>query len=141
MPTEAVGVYYAGQDFSVEPPAFFVERKVAREWLHQSRAWSIHHGRDIALDPEQYPASEIDSRKLLGNVSREESCIMGEHVMLANAEEKLWARRMVRAWNRKVAIEEHFHSLKRYQEQKAEKSQRPFRETVLRAGCAVAPFK
>jgi len=122
MTTESVGVYYAGQDFSVDPPAFFVERKVAREWLNQSRAWSIHHGRDIALDPEQYLEGEIDSRKLIGSGSREESCIMGEHVMVANVEEKLWARRMVRAWNRKVAIEQHFCSLKRYQEQAAGKS-------------------
>lgn len=122
MQSESVGVYYAGQDFSAEPPAFFVERRVAREWLSQNRAWSIHHGRDIALDPEQYQESEIDARKLVGNVSREESCIMGEHVMVANAEDKLWARRMVRAWNRKVAIEEHLRSLRRHQEQTADHS-------------------
>ena len=116
MQTESVGVYYAGQDFSLESPAFFVERRVAREWLSQNRAWSIHHGRDIALDPAEYQEGEIDARKLAGNLSREESCIMGEHVMVANAEERLWARRMVRAWNWKVAMEEHLRSLKKKQE-------------------------
>ncbi|HEY6253599.1 MAG TPA: hypothetical protein VI685_26880 [Candidatus Angelobacter sp.] len=117
MQTDPVGVFYAGQDFSVEPPAFFVERRVAREWLHQSRAWSIHHGRDIALDPEKEGAlaAEIDTRKLTTAGSREESCVMGEHVMVANAEEKIWARRMVRSWNRRVAMEEHLRSLRRYQ--------------------------
>src|SRR5579864_1672405 len=117
MQSEPVGVYYAGQDFSAEAPVFFVERRVAREWLNQSKAWSIHHGRDIALDPEmeKFLGGKTDARKLIADVSREESCIMGEHVMMANAEEKLWARRIVRSWNRRVAIKEHLDSLKRYQ--------------------------
>lgn len=38
MRTDSVGVYYAGQDFSAEAPAFFVERQTAREWLSQSKA-------------------------------------------------------------------------------------------------------
>lgn len=118
MRTDTVGVYYAGQDFSAEPPAFFVARQTARDWLKENKAWSIHHGRDIALDPETagYLAGRVDGRKLIGGLSPEESCIMGEHVMLANAEARLWARRMVRAWNRRVAMEEHLRSLKRYQE-------------------------
>jgi|SRR5215469_4580268 len=118
MRTDSVGVYYAGQDFSVEAPAFFVERQTAREWLSQSKAWSIHHGRDIALDPKiaGYFAGEMDGGKLVAGLSREESCIMGEHVMMANAEKRIWARRMVRAWNRRVAIEEHLRSLKRRKE-------------------------
>ena len=118
MRTDSVGVYYAGQDFSAEAPAFFVERQTAREWLSQSKAWSIHHGRDIALDPEiaGHFAGEIDRQKLIAGLSREESCIMGEHVMMANVEEKLWARRMVRAWNRQVALAEHLRSLKRKKE-------------------------
>lgn len=115
MRSQPVGVYYAGQDFSTDPPAFFVERQIAREWLNQNKAWSIHHGRDIALDPEMEGqlTEERDKSKLIAGLSREESCIMGEHVMAANAERKLWARRMVRAWNRRVATEEHLRSLKR----------------------------
>ncbi|HEY6350662.1 MAG TPA: hypothetical protein VI636_14760 [Candidatus Angelobacter sp.] len=115
MQKQSVGVYYAGQDFGAEPPAFFVERKVAREWLREGKAWSIHHGRDIALEPEmeEYLAGEIDAQKLLAGLVPEASCVMGERVVFANAEEKTWARRIVRAWNRQVAVEEHLQSLER----------------------------
>jgi len=118
MQNQPVGVYYSGQDFSGDPPAFFVKREVARRWLVDGKAWSIHHGRDIALQPEieQRMTDEIDAGKLMGHLSREESCIMGEQVMNANVEEKIWARRMVRSWNPAVALAEHLRSLRRYQE-------------------------
>jgi hypothetical protein len=119
MQSYPVGVYYSGQDFSIDPPAFFVRREIARQWLTHSRAWSIHHGRDIALQPdmEQYLAGEIDQQKLAASRSREQSCIMGERVMDANVAAEIWARRMVRSWNPAVARSEHLRSLKRYQEQ------------------------
>jgi len=112
-----VGVYYAGQDFAAESPAFFVERHVARQWLREKKAWSIHHGRDIALQPEmeQYLARTIDGRRLIADLLPEESCVMGERVMNANAEEKIWARLMVRSWNPRIALAAHLRSLGRYQ--------------------------
>jgi hypothetical protein len=112
-----VGVYYSSQDFSLEPPAFFVEREVARQWLRDDAAWSIHHGRDIALNSEmeQEMAGGIDARKLVGDLNRQQSQIMGEPVMRANAERERWAVRMTRSWHRRVALAEHLNSLKRYQ--------------------------
>lgn len=112
---QQTGVYYAGQDFAAEPPAFFVERPVARQWLDEGKAWSIHHGRDIALTPEleQQMAEEAGPGKPAVSMAPEESCLMGEHVMDANAEERLWARRMVRSWNWRVAVREHLRSLKK----------------------------
>src|SRR5215831_19187365 len=120
MQNQSVGVYYAGQDFALEPPAFFVEREVARQWLDESVAWSIHHGRDIALQPEmeEYLARIIDAEALVGDLLPEESCIMGERVMHANAEERIWARMLVRSWNPKVARLEHLRSLKKYRRKK-----------------------
>jgi hypothetical protein len=118
MQNQPVGVYYSGQDFSGDLPAFFVKREVARQWLAEGKAWSIHHGRDIALQPEieRQITCEIEAGKLIRPGSREESCIMGERVMNANADEEIWARRMVRSWNPAVALAEHLRSLKRYQE-------------------------
>jgi len=113
--SQQVGVYFAGQDFQVEVPAFFVERQVARQWLNEKKAWSIHHGRDIALQPEaeEYLERQIDGRKLVSDLLPEESCVMGERVMDANVREEIWAQRMVRSWNRQVALAEHQRSLKR----------------------------
>jgi len=114
---QPVGVYYAGQDFAAESPAFSVERHVARQWLREKKAWSIHHGRDIALQPEmeQHLARRIDGRRLIADLLPEASCVMGERVMNANAEEKVWARLMVRSWNPRVALAAHLRSLGRYQ--------------------------
>jgi len=116
LDNQPVGVYYAGQDFAAEPPAFFVEREVARQWLREKKAWSIHHGRDIALQPEmeQYLARTIDGRRLIADLLPEQSCVMGERVMNANAEEKIWARLMVRSWNPRIALAAHLRSLGRY---------------------------
>src|SRR5215472_14267509 len=93
MQNQHAGVYYAGQDFSSEAPAFFVERPVARQWLDEGKAWSIHHGRDIALTPEvaRAMAEEFHQRKLASSMVPEESCVMGERVMDANVEKRLWA--------------------------------------------------
>ena len=119
MENVQAGVYYAGQDFSAEPPAFYVERPVARQWLDEGKAWSINHGRDIALTPEaeRHLAEEIDGSKLPPTMTVEESCAMGEHVMDANVERRLWARRMVRSWKWRVAIAEHLRSLGKRREQ------------------------
>ena len=121
MQNHTVGVYYSGQDFSGDPPAFFVKREVARQWLAEGKAWSIHHGRDIALQPEieRQITYEIEAGRLIRPLSHEESCIMGERVMNANADEEIWARRIVRSWNPAVALAEHLRSLRRFQEQKA----------------------
>ena len=113
------GVYFAGQDFSADQPAFYVERPVARQWLDEGKAWSINHGRDIALTPEaeQHLAEEISGKQPTKPLALEESCVMGEHVMNANVEKRLWARRMVRSWKWRVAIVEHLRSLAKYREQ------------------------
>jgi hypothetical protein len=118
MQNQTVGVYYSGQDFTSDLPSFFVKREVARQWLVDGKAWSIHHGRDIALQPEveQQMMGEVDAGKLIGRFSRQESCVMGERVMNANADEEIWARRMVHSWNPAVALAEHLRSLKRYRE-------------------------
>jgi len=117
LQNQQTGVYFAGQDFSAEPPAFFVERPVARQWLDEGKAWSIHHGRDIALSPEaeQQMAEETDPSTPPGAPPPEESCVMGEHVMDANVEKRLWARRMVRSWNWRVAVAENLRALHRAQ--------------------------
>ena len=113
------GVYFAGQDFSADQPAFYVERPVARQWLDEGKAWSINHGRDIALTPEaeQHLAEEISGNQPAKPLPLEESCVMGEHVMNANVERRLWARRMVRSWKWRVAIAEHLRSLKKHRRQ------------------------
>lgn len=120
MKNQSVGVYYAGQDFALEPPAFFVEREVARQWLDDNVAWSIHHGRDIALQPEmeEYLARILDAEALVGDLLPEDSCIMGERVMNANADERIWARMLMRSWNPQVARMEHLRSLKRCRRKK-----------------------
>lgn len=118
----SVGVYYAGQDFSLDPPAFFVDRKTARQWLREKAAWSIHHGRDVALSAEG-PAGasgKVDAMKLTSDMDAQQSQIMGETVMKANAERERWAVRMTRSWHPRVALAEHLSSLKRYQQLKAE---------------------
>ena len=118
---QQAGVYYAGQDFATEPPAFYVERTVARQWLDERKAWSINHGRDIALTPEaeQHVAEGICSQQAAASMVHEESCVMGEHVMDANVEQRLWARRMVRSWKWRVALAAHLRSLKKRNRQKA----------------------
>ena len=113
------GVYYAGQDFRSEQPAFYVPVEVARQWTVEKRAYSVNHGRDLCLLPEAqrqlFAAAGVD--ETIARLDREQSCIMGEQVMNANVEQKIWARRMVRSWNPAVALAEHLRSLKRYQEQ------------------------
>jgi hypothetical protein len=113
-----VGVYYAGQDFKLDLPAFFVTRPLARQWLDEGGAWSINHGRDIALcaDKENELKGWMDGRKLIADEARQESLVMGERVMLGNAEGQRWAVKMTRAWNPVEALAEHALSLKRYQE-------------------------
>jgi len=62
-----IGVFYAGQDFKTDKPMFEVERAVARQWLDDGRAWSVNHGRDIALTPatiEEYAGAK-DERELI----------------------------------------------------------------------------
>jgi hypothetical protein len=115
---DSVGVYYSGQDFSLDPPAFFADRETARQWLREDVAWSIHHGRDIALssEMERGTAGEIDARKLVSDLDRQQSQVMGETVMRANAERERWAVRMTRSWHPRVALAEHLSSLKRYQQ-------------------------
>lgn len=115
---DTVGVYYSGQDFSLDPPAFFVDRGTARQWLRQEAAWSIHHGRDIALSAEleNRISGETDGRTLPGGLDPQQSQIMGEPVMRANAERARWAVRITRSWHRRIALSEHLSSLKRYQQ-------------------------
>lgn len=114
---DSVGVYYPSQDFVLEPPAFFVDRETARQWLRDESAWSIHHGRDIALSPEmeQELAEELDGRALKSDLDRQQSQVMDETVMRANAERELWAVRMTRSWHPRIAVVEHLRSLKRFQ--------------------------
>lgn len=108
-----VGVYYSHQDFRRDEPAFFVDRETARLWLRQKGAWSIHHGRDIALSPEM--AQQI-AREAIENLELQQSLVMGESVMRANADSELWAVRLTRGWNPRIALAEHQISLRRYQE-------------------------
>ena len=114
---DSVGVYYPGQDFVLEPPAFFVDRETARQWLRDESAWSIHHGRDIALSPEleQQLAEESDGRAQMSDLDRQQSQVMGETVMRANAERERWAVRMTRSWHPRIALVEHLRSLRRFQ--------------------------
>lgn len=121
---DSVGVYYSGQDFSLDAPAFFVDRKTARQWLRENAAWSIHHGRDVALSAES-PANTSgkgDPRKLVNDLDAQQSQLMGETVMRANAERERWAMRVTRSWNPRVALAEHLSSLKRYQQLNAQDS-------------------
>ena len=111
---EHVGVYYSGQDFSSEAPVFFVDRAQAREWADAGKGWYIHHGQDLALVGDASCLGEIDARSLTGFAGPQESQVMGEPVMRANAEEQRWARRMTRSWHPGVAEAEHLESLRRY---------------------------
>ena len=128
---DSVGVYYPGQDFVLEPPAFFVDRETAKQWLREESAWSIHHGRDIALSPEmeQELAEELDERALMSDLDRQQSQVMGETVMRANAERESWAVRMTRSWHPRIALVEHLKSLQRFQrrDENPNSCQRPAR--------------
>lgn len=114
----SVGVYYSNQDFGLDSPAFFVNRETARQWLRDKGAWSIHHGRDIALSPEMEKqiSGESSQSTSMSDLERQQSQVMGETVMRANAERQRWAIRMTRSWNSQVATAEHLASLKRYQQ-------------------------
>lgn len=118
---DTVGVYYSGQDFTIERPAFFVDRGTARQWLRTNIAWSIHHGRDIALssEMEQKSASAVDGAGAAGEFDAQLSQIMGETVMRANAERERWAVNMTRSWNPRIARTEHVNSLQRYRRLKS----------------------
>ena len=113
----SVGVYCSGQDFSLDAPSFFVDRETARHWLRANVAWSIHHGRDIAIssEMEQTLSGGKDASELT-DLGRQQSQIMGETVMRANAERERWAVRMTRSWHPRIALAEHQTSLKRHQE-------------------------
>jgi hypothetical protein len=113
-----VGVYYAGQNFKTDLPAFIVTRQVARQWIDEGGAWSINHGRDIALCPEKEDELKgwIDGRKLTADGTCPESLVMGERVMLGNAAGQRWAVKMTRAWNPVQALADHAESLKRYKQ-------------------------
>jgi hypothetical protein len=115
------GVYFWGQDFRKEDPAFYLPVEVARQWTREKKAYAVNHGRDICLLPEaQAQLTAADAEEIrMALLDREQSCIMGERVMNANVARELWARRMVRSWNPVVALAEHVRSLKRYQKQSA----------------------
>ena len=110
------GVYFSGQDFNREAPAFMVERALARRWLKEGKAWSVHHGRDIALVPEVEPSELEGAAEAIPErfLKPEESCVMGEVVMNANAAEERWAQHLVRAWNPRVAQIQHVRSLRKF---------------------------
>jgi hypothetical protein len=112
-----VGVYYSRQDFSVEPPAFVVDRQTARQWLQAKAAWSIHHGKDVALssEMERWLAEEVGAEERWRIVERQHSLVMGETVMRANAGRERWAVHITRRWQRRLALAEHSNSLRRYQ--------------------------
>lgn len=115
------GVYFAGQDCRCEAPAFYVPIEVARRWTAEKKAYSVNHGRDVALAPEaqQLLCGTTGQQETIASLEREQSCVMGERVMDANVEAEIWARRMVRSWNPAVARTEHLRSLRRYQDQEA----------------------
>jgi hypothetical protein len=113
-----VGVYYSGQDFSVELPAFFVDRQTARQWLQAKAAWSIHHGKDVALssEMERWLAQDAGATEHSKIFEQQQSLVMGETIMRANAERERWAVHITRRWQRRLSLAEHCNSLRRYQQ-------------------------
>ena len=111
-----VGVFYAGQDYRTEAPRYRIERSDARVLLDADKAWSVNHGRDIALTQETIAevSGSKDEREMIHTLATQLSQAMGPSVMSANADGQTWARRMTRAWNRRTAIAQHKASLRRY---------------------------
>jgi hypothetical protein len=118
------GVYFAGQDFHSEEPAFYLPLDIARQWTREKKAYAVNHGRDICLLPEAQAELTAAQKDQVFLLDREQSCIMGEQVMNGNVERELWACRMVRSWNPAVALAEHLRSRKRFQARKAASPER-----------------
>lgn len=114
-----IPVYYSAQDYRKEEPAFVVLLGQARAWRREDKAYFINCGNALRLTPEFEErlrgVLNEDGLPDLRALERDESLVMGEHVMNANADGEQWARLLVRSWNPRIALLQHAESLTRYQ--------------------------
>lgn len=119
METRPVPVYYSAQNVRCERPVFLLDREQARAWRDQGKAYFVDHGKALRLLPQAEEEIErLRSRQAPSDAvvsQRDESCYMGESVMNGNAQDELWAKVMVRSWNPRIARQQHFESLKKFQ--------------------------